>query len=195
MMKINNLFLVFILIILSVTLNAQECNCKIDSVYYINISGNLNNGRPVFTQLVIKNLDTLKFYINKMQNDFLCNVLQFSIFVTEPSIGFIEMNKCLGKDAEKEYKSFSKKIVCFNNECKEVVSFSDGQYTKLHLSIVKVISEFWILQTNFEQINNTSDAIQIPKECYNTEYYYKFKKIIEVIPLSRTERKSIGFMN
>lgn len=189
-MKKNKLFLSVILILLSAIVKAQVCNFKTESIYYINISGSLDNGRPVFTQLIIKNIDTLKYYIQNGQSDFLCNILKSAIFVTEPYLGFLDMNKCLGENAEMEFASFNKKLASFNKKCKPVVSFPNNEYKYLHLSVVKTTSEFWVLPFNINQINNTSEAIQLQAECYNSQYYYKFKKIIKVIPLSRKEIKS-----
>ncbi len=179
------------IIVLSSKLMAQDCSYKTDSIYYINISGNLDNGRPVFMQMATKNLDSIKYYIQNQQNDFLCNILKSAIYVYEPNTGFLDMNKCLGKDAEKELISFNRQLKHFNNKCKEVISFPNNQYHFLHLSIVKTISEFWIIPFNVNQMSNISDAIQIQTDCYENQYYYKFKKIICIKALTRKEIKSI----
>lgn len=187
MMKKNKIFLT-IFSFISICINAQNCDFKKDSVYYVSVTGYLTNGRPVFTQFVISSLDTIAFYIKKNNNDFLCNIYKSAIYVTEPYIGFMDNIKCLDKK-EEELKDFNNKLTSLNKICKKVISFPDNNYKTLNLSIVRLVGDFWIIPLNIDEINYTSELIKIDNTCYGFKYYYKIKKIKKVIPVTKDEKK------
>ena len=181
-MKRSKIIPVIILLLFYVTIQAQEYKTKIDTVYFVFLKEKIYSERPVFTQFVLKNTDSLNYYISH-KIDFSCKIFNYAIYVSEPNLGFIEMSKYIPKDKNKEFRLFNKKLRYLNQNFRTTKIFDKSNKKQLEISIIKIISEFWVLPFDINMINNTTESIQIHSECYKSNYFYRFRQIIKVTPL------------
>jgi hypothetical protein len=180
----------------STVLLAQTSPFKSDTVYVIICYGTLNNGRPVVTEVIQKDLNFFENYPTTSDQDtFMCEFFKHSILFVDP---FLTLNKNYKKYnfSEKQIDSFryvyNKKLGRLNKSYRDFksVKFSNGK--RIIFSVSKIAGEFWLVKTEPDNIYPVSESFDIDNGCYKYNYLYNLKEINSIIKLNEDELKTLS---
>jgi hypothetical protein len=177
----------------TMSLLAQTDSFKRDTVYVFICYGTLNNGTPVATEVVQRDLKFFENYGSTIDQDtFMCEFFKHSILFVDP---LVTLNKNYNKYnfSEKQVDSFryvyNKKLGMLNKSYLDFksVKFSNGK--RITFSVSKIAGEFWLIKTDSDHLYPDSESFDIDSGCYKYNYLYNLKQIDSVIKLNKTEQK------
>jgi hypothetical protein len=183
-------YLVFTICLIAQIAHGQTNAFIRDTAYIYLCRGSLENGQPVVTYVVNKNLSTLSKLQTDNQDAAICSFFQNSILFAEPYLTvhnhtLYHFDDSKGMDRfYRNLSALSKSYIDFKTR-----KFSNGR--RITLSITKLIGEFWIVELNNSDYP-FSESFAIDKSCYDHQFIYYLKQIDKCIPLVDVEKKKIS---
>ncbi len=175
---------------------AQSISSVKDTVYVFICKGSLENGQPIVSYAILKDLSSLNTLASENNQDsFICDFFKQSILFEEPFFTLTKNLQLYKFSNDKEKKSFlnklSKKISKLNMDYGVIKTkvFDNGKFVELHCA--KLIGEFWSIPKTKDELNNYNHSFQVKENCYDKIYIYNLKDISKSCKLKIDELTTI----
>lgn len=184
-------------LLISTISNCQSINFVKDTVYVVLCQGNLDNGQPISSYVIVKDISVFS-QLSKTsdQDSFVCSLFKHSILFEEPAFTILRNSPYYNFENERSKKKFlsrlSKKVARLNAQYIPIKTkrFSNGR--DIHLQCAEIVGEFWIIPKKMEALNDYDHSFRVQPSCYEKETIYNIKDIQKSCKLSLEDANLIN---
>lgn len=187
----KNIFSIVLLILAIAPIKTFSQNClnKTDTLYYLEVLiSKGDSSRPLSGGALVKSTTESINIDHSSAQAFIENLYSLSIYTSDPFWGFQEMSNCFNKNKQKTLTKsfFRQQQKMINRQTKFKTILKDS--STVQIDVVKVIGDFWILDTDFSKINVVNHAVKLYPSFYKKKYFFLFKEIIKTYKLNTKEK-------